>query len=301
MSESSGGSYGSGSYGSGSGGRDSSGGDGYGSGSYGSGSYGSDGYGSDGYGSGSSGGSFDGDPSYGNSSSGGGFYGSSSYGSPSSGSPSSGASDTGSFPGPASANGAYGASPSYGEPSYGGPQGGSMPSYTPAPRKRGMKRIVFGILGILANGIGLIAMPMIGAFVGAMFAVSGADSTALDPQGGTLETKAFSAYDLYVPRGEENAVQCTLEGNAELEHESTEGAIGMTVDGTSYVKVYGITATEDGTQTVTCEGASSLQVTSTGLVGVLVGTGLGLVIPIVLGIAAIILLIWGLVVRLRSS
>ena len=57
---------------------------------------------------------------------------------------------------------------------------------------------------------------------------------------------------------------------------------------------------DDQEVTITCDGASDIGISDIGLIGTLIGVGVGLVIPIGLGILAFGLLIWGIIARVRS-
>ena len=52
--------------------------------------------------------------------------------------------------------------------------------------------------------------------------------------------------------------------------------------------------------TVQCEGASDVAVAEVGVMGTVIGFGVGVLVPVLLGLVALALLIWGIVARVRS-
>ncbi|MFC7463367.1 hypothetical protein [Brachybacterium sp. GCM10030252] len=186
---------------------------------------------------------------------------------------------------------------------YGAPYQSSY-GYVPPPKKRGMKRIVFGILGIVANLIGLVVMPIIAGFVAAVIAGMGLlESEPLDPNGGTISTSSMNAYMIAVPVDEVDQVTCDFTGSDGEEvnvEPQADTDLTTTVDGVEYQSIYQINTFGGQDVTVDCQGASSAAYSEMGLTGIFVSIGIGLLLPVVLGIAALILLIWGIVARVRS-
>lgn len=177
-------------------------------------------------------------------------------------------------------------------------------AYAPPPRKRGMKRIVFGALGILANAVGLVVMPIVAGIIGSLIAAMGMlDLTATSPQGGTVEAASMHVVMVAVPTEEAGSATCTVDGTspADLSAEdvSSDGLVA-TLDGREYTVVQQVTVTADQTLTVDCEGASAAAVSEMGMTGVFVSLGIGILVPVLLGLAAIILLVWGIIARVRS-
>lgn len=170
-----------------------------------------------------------------------------------------------------------------------------------APRKkRGMKRIIFGILGILANAVGLVVMPLVAAFAVALFALLSATPVSLGGPSGTIDASATSLHYVYVPTSEVASASCTAEGESDVNWDGEQSTVPTTIDGVEYSPVGGFDVGTDQQVTVTCEGASDVAVADIGVMGTLVGLVVGLVIPIGLGFLAIILLIWGIIARVRS-
>lgn len=188
---------------------------------------------------------------------------------------------------------------------YPSPYGAQYPAphgyYQPPRRKRGIKRTVFGGLGLIANAIGLVVMPILAGIIGAAIAGVGAtDLEPVDPRGGTFTASSWSAYSLAVPADEAGSVTCDISGrDVEVSPSSTEVSYGN-VDGVEYVDAYDITAFGDQEVTVECEGASAAAVSEMGMVGILVSLGIGLLLPVVLGLASLVLLIWGIIALIRS-
>ena len=147
--------------------------------------------------------------------------------------------------------------------------------YAPPPRRRGMKRIVFGILGILANLIGLVVMPILASTVVALFAVLSVDATSAGGTTATIETSSASMVPVSAPADEAAAAACE--------------SIGL------------VTVTSSQQVDVACQGVSDVAVGEMGFGSTLVALAVGLLIPVLLGLVAIALLIWGIVARVRSS
>ncbi len=173
-------------------------------------------------------------------------------------------------------------------------------SYAPPPRKRGMKRIVFGALGILANLIGLVVMPLLASIVVAAFAVLNVDATSAGGTTATIETSSSSMIFVYAPAGEAASASCEVTGS-DVEWDASTSGMPVTVDGAAYESVGTVTVTSSQQVDVACQGASDVAVGEMGFGSTLVGLVVGLLIPVLLGLVAIALLIWGIVARVRSS
>ena len=167
-------------------------------------------------------------------------------------------------------------------------------------RKRGLKRIIFGTLGILANAVGLVVMPLVAAFAVALFALLSATPVSLGGPSGTVDASSTSLYNVYVPTSEVGSASCTAEGESGVNWDPEQSSVPTTLDGVEYTPVGGFDVDTDQQVTVTCEGASDVAVADVGVMGTVVGLVVGLVIPIGLGFLAIILLIWGIIARVRS-
>lgn len=173
--------------------------------------------------------------------------------------------------------------------------------YQPPPKKRGLKRIIFGGLGIVANAIGLVVMPVVLLFAASMVAVlSGGELQELGPEGGTFRAEGLSVYSIAVPLEEAAEAECTFDGVPADVVSSTSSGIEVTHDGRTYVEVYDVTTTGDLDVHVSCTGVSSVGYTEMGMLGALISMGVGLIIPILLGVLSLALLIWGIIARLRS-
>lgn len=173
--------------------------------------------------------------------------------------------------------------------------------YQPPPKKRGLKRIIFGILGILGNGIGLFVMPVVGLFVAALIAtIGGTEAQDLGSDGGSFQADSMSVYSIAVPVEDAESTECTFEGVPESDVTPSDTAINFAHQGTTYVEIYDLTTSGGIEVQVSCEGASNVAYTEMGMVGFLISMGVGVVIPILLGILSIALLIWGIVARVRS-
>lgn len=176
----------------------------------------------------------------------------------------------------------------------------SYGTYQAPQKKRGLKRIIFGILGIIANGIGLLVMPFVAGLAVAIVALMSATPVSIGGSTGSFDASATSLHYVYVPASEAASVSCTVEGGPDLEWDPEQSTVPATVDGTEYEPVGSLQVTSDQEVTITCDGASDVAVADIGLIGTVVGLGVGLVIPIGLGIFAFVLLIWGIIARVRS-
>lgn len=176
----------------------------------------------------------------------------------------------------------------------------SYGSYQAPRKKRGLKRIIFGILGIIANGIGLLVMPFVAGVAVAVVALLTATPVPLGGSTGTIEASSTSLHYVYVPSSEAAMVSCTVEGGSDLEWDPEQTTVPSTVNGTEYQPVGSLQVMSDQEVTITCDGASDVAVADIGLMGTIVGLGVGIVIPVGLGLLAFVLLIWGIVARMRS-
>lgn len=201
----------------------------------------------------------------------------------------------------------YGAGPSYGTgPAWGPGQdpsaaygGYGAPGYGQPRRRKGLKRIIVGSIGIVLNTIGLFVMPFVAAVVGALIAIgSASDPVALSPTGGTVPVDSMSMVTIAVPAGEAQSVTCTAHGG-DLDPVSSPMDVGS-LGGVPYESAYQLSSPTTTEVVVECTGASGVAYTETGMVGMLVAMGIGVVIPIVLGVASLVLLIWGIIARVRS-
>lgn len=198
----------------------------------------------------------------------------------------------------------YGAQqPQYGtaQPAYGaGPGQYAGHQFEPPRRKRGLKRIIFGILGLLANAIGLVVMPFVAGVLVAVVALLGATPATIGGASGTVDASSTALTLVYVPTSEAASTTCTVEGTGEVIWDGEQSSVPATVDGTEYTPVGSITVTQDQQVTVQCEGASDVAVAEVGVMGTVIGFGVGVLVPVLLGLVALALLIWGIVARVRS-
>lgn len=175
--------------------------------------------------------------------------------------------------------------------------------YAPPPRqRRGLKRTIVGVLGIIANAVGLVVMPVIAGIVGALIAVGGGDAelTPLDPDQGTFQATSWSIYTIAVPQEDLDSVTCELTGvDVSVEPGDTTISSGQ-VDGVPYYDLYDVQVFGDQEVTVDCEGGEAIAVWEAGMGIVLVGLGIGLVLPIGLGLVSIVMTISGIIALVRS-
>lgn len=170
------------------------------------------------------------------------------------------------------------------------------------PRRRGLKRTIFGGLGILANAVGLFVMPFLVGVLGAVISIGASQTlTALDPQHATIDGDAMRIYSLAVPIEYAGTVQCTVTGgDATITPAPTDHPVG-TVDGTDYYDAFELMVNGSGEITVECSGTEALALWEAGMGGTLISIGVGIVVPVVLGLLSLGLLIWGIIALVRSS
>lgn len=173
--------------------------------------------------------------------------------------------------------------------------------YQPPPKKRGLKRIIFGSLGVVANGIGLFVMPFVLFVISAVVAGVGSNEVQdLGERGGSFQASGMSVYSVVVPLEEAEAAECTFDGVPSDDVTASTTGLEVSHEGTTYVELYDVIPASDTEVQVTCEGASHVGYTEMGMIGVLISLGAGVLIPIVLGILSVALLIWGIIARVRS-
>lgn len=173
-------------------------------------------------------------------------------------------------------------------------------TYT-APRKRGRKRLIFGILGLVANAIGLVVMPMVAGFIGVLFTVAGgAEVAQLAPEGDSFEASSWSLYTIAVPEEDLGTATCEITGQ-DLSVDPAEPEVTIAVLGQEeYYDLYDVFPAGDQEVSVVCEGAQEVVVAKLGMAGTLIGAGVGLVLPVGLGILALVMTISGAVALMRS-
>lgn len=173
--------------------------------------------------------------------------------------------------------------------------------YVEPPRRRGVKRTVFGVLGIVANAVGLVVMPMVAGFLAIFVTAIGAvELEPLDADGGTIQSSTWSVYTLAVPAEDVGTVSCEFEGAGVDPSRSADPEPVHSMDGVDYYDVYTLTA-GTGEITVHCEGTEALGISELGMGGAVISAVVGLVLPIGLGVLALALTIWGVVALVRSS
>lgn len=175
--------------------------------------------------------------------------------------------------------------------------------YMPPPRKRrGIKRLVFGILGIIANAIGVFVMPVVAGFIALM--ISGVGSLALTPlgaEGGSFTATFWASYSIAVPLEDVDSASCEINGeNIDVEEGDTSYSPGD-VDGVEYYEVYTVAAGSSQEVTVQCEGAEDVALSEMGMASTFISFGFGIVLPLAFGFVAVVLTVWGSIALIRSS
>lgn len=175
-------------------------------------------------------------------------------------------------------------------------------AYVPPPRKRrGLKRTIFGGLGLIANAVGLVVMPFVAAFIALMIAgVGSMELTPLDAREATFQASSAKLYTVAVPQADLESTTCEIEGeNLTVALGDPEISSGQ-VDGVDYFDLYDVTVHSDQEVSVRCEGGSAVALWEMGMVGTLVSLGLGILLPVLLGLASLVLTIWGIIALVRS-
>lgn len=174
-------------------------------------------------------------------------------------------------------------------------------AYVERPRRRGLKRTILGALGVFANAIGLFVMPFVAGSIALIVAGVGAmELEPLEADGGTIESSTWAVYSIAVPEEDLETVSCEFEGAGVQPTREVSTEPLYTMGGVEYYDVYTLTA-NSGEITVHCEGTDALGVSELGVAGTLLSGLVGLVLPVVLGLLALALMIWGIVALIRSS
>lgn len=182
---------------------------------------------------------------------------------------------------------------------------GLTPDYSQLPprRRRGVKRTVFGALGLVANAVGLVVMPIVAALLsGVVLYSSNTEMTPLDPAGDSFEASTWSMYAIAVPQEDLDTTTCEIEGEdiSVDRAEPSDTSLGS-VDGVPYYDLYTVTVYGDQEVNVTCTGGEAVALWGAGMGGLLLSVGVGIVLPVVLGFIALVMLIWGIVALVRSA
>ena len=179
------------------------------------------------------------------------------------------------------------------------PSGGAYPS--PPAKRRGMIRIVLGILGILGGVLGLLVGLIAGALIGAivsLLTISSDDVTTVAPGSSiTLDTGT------YLVGTTDPSSTCTVTGTpaANAEWDPNSSGLPYEKDGVEYASSGQLQVIDSAEVTITCSGGGDIAVADVGYGGTLIGAVVGLGIPILLGILGIVLLISGIIGRSRSG
>lgn len=189
-----------------------------------------------------------------------------------------------------------------GYPQAGSPQGAYGYGYAPPPPRRGMIRIVLGILGLLGSILVLLVLPWITGLIGLVVDAATAEDSivATGTETVSFEADSLGIYTLYVPADEAATAACAVtEGTWTVSAPTASTTI--TVEGRSMAPVVDIDGTTSESVTVSCAGASATAVSEFSGTGGLIGAGLGLVLPILGGLFFLLLLISGIIGRVRSG
>lgn len=173
----------------------------------------------------------------------------------------------------------------------------------PRRRRRGVKRTIFGALGLVANGVGLVVMPFVAAIIGAVVIIAGnTEMTALDPAGDSFQASTWSMYTIAVPQEDLGRTTCEIEGeNVTVEQAETSDTSKGAVDGVPYYDLYSVSAFGEQEVSVTCTGGEAVALWDAGMGGFLASIGVGVLLPVVLGLVALVMTIWGIIALVRSA
>ncbi|WP_347040687.1 hypothetical protein [Brachybacterium nesterenkovii] len=199
--------------------------------------------------------------------------------------------------------GAY-AGGGYGAP---GPYGGPGAYGAPPVKRRGMVRIILGILGMLLGTAGALLGLLPGFLLGAGGGLV-ASISDIPPEDITTISNGQSVSvpnDVIALVGSTDpTATCTASG-ADIESNSQSGGFAFEKDGRTYTAVTQVTSTNGSTATVTCTGSGEVAVAELGLDSALGGVAIGLLIfvgiPVLIGVLGLILLISGVIGRVRSG
>jgi hypothetical protein len=73
------------------------------------------------------------------------------------------------------------------------------------------------------------------------------------------------------------------------------------VDGVAYYDLYDLQVSGDQEVTITCEGGEAVALWDAGMGGVMISLGVGVLLPVVLGLVALVMTIWGIIALVRSA
>src|SRR5699024_4993673 len=170
--------------------------------------------------------------------------------------------------------------------------------YQPATKKRGLKRIIFGGLGIVANTIGLFVMPVVLLLIASVVSVlTGGELHELAPEGGSFRAEGLAVYSVAVPAEEAAEAECTFDGLPTGAVSAASGGIALAVAVRTYVEVHVVSTIGDHDVHVSCTGVSIVVYAEMGMLGALISMGVAVIIPIVLGALSMALLIRGMIAR----
>lgn len=112
---------------------------------------------------------------------------------------------------------------------------------------------------------------------------------------------AWSSYSIAVPAEDLDSVSCEINGTDVDVDAGDRSCSPGTVDGVEYFEVHEILVSSTQDVTVDCEGTDAVALYELGMGSTVVSFGIGVVLPIVLGLAALVMAIWGLIALLVSS
>jgi hypothetical protein len=171
----------------------------------------------------------------------------------------------------------------------------------PPRRRRGLKRTVFGGLGLLANAIGLVVMPFVAGFIALVVAALGSmEMTPLDAREATFQGSSSRIYTVTVPAADVTSTTCEIEGEDITVTPGDPQVSTGQVDGVDYFNLYNVTVHSDQEVSVRCEGAGAVALWEMGMAGTLISVGVGILLPVLLGLASLALTIWGIIALVRS-
>lgn len=136
-----------------------------------------------------------------------------------------------------------------------------------APRRRGLVRIVLGVLGLLLGTAGLLTMATIAAFVATVIAPVSATPVSVGGSSDTFEASAAATYYVYVPSAEAAAATCSVDGGDGTAWTARRIDMPTEIVDVEYTQIGALTVETDRTVTLSCRGATDVAVMTLGMTG----------------------------------
>lgn len=189
----------------------------------------------------------------------------------------------------------------WGSPAPASGPGGWSPVVAPPPKRRGLVRIIVGSVLLLLGLLGLLLGAILGAVIGAMISLvslSGDDAQVVQPGQSVRLSDG-----IYMVSSSTAGAACTATatpaGSVEVSEESLDQTIDK--DGATFHVVQQLTVNGAPDVTVACNDGGPAAMVRVGYGGIVVGTVIGFGIPALVALLGLILLISGIIGRVRSG